>query len=167
MASSLASTGKEIRVLIGQVDLTRAPNRLQSVLGSCIAVVVFDRQERLAGMAHVLLPDSAGRPASALPGKYADQAVACLLRAMPKYGARRERLKAKIAGGAHMFTQSLQKESGDVGQNNIAAVRRALADASVPVVASDVGGAQGRKVIFVPETTEFIVEDFAARRIVI
>lgn len=164
MASSLAAAGKEIRVLIGQVDLTRAPNRLQAVLGSCIAVVIYDPAEKLAGMAHVLLPCSAGRPASGLPGKYADQAVACLLQAMPKYGGRRERLKAKLAGGAHMFTHSLQKESGDVGGQNVAAVRKALQAAGVPVVAEDVGGEQGRKAIFHPATCEFAVEDFAARR---
>lgn len=164
MAEIAETTGKVIKVLIGQVDLTRPPNRLQAVLGSCIALVIYDPTEKLAGMAHILLPNSQGRPTSALPGKYADQAVRCLLDGLDKYGGKRVRYRAKMAGGAHMFAKSLQKKDGDVGGLNVAAVQSALADAGITVLAKDVGGAQGRKVEFSAQTAEFVVEDFAARR---
>lgn len=151
---------KEIKVLIGQVHLTRPPHLLQSVLGSCIGLAMYDPEAHLAGMAHVLLPDSGGRPRGSLPGKYSDHAVACLLEGLVSHGGVRSRLRAKMAGGARMFDHALEYRQ-DVGACNIAAVSAALQRADIPLVASKVGGSLGRKVEFDPATLRLLVEDFA------
>lgn len=149
---------KVINVLIGSIDMTRSPNRLVTVLGSCIGVVLWDPELALAGMAHVLLPDSRGQQPEALPGKYADRAVPVLLRALLDHGASRGRLRSKAAGGARMFRRVAAGGSGDVGAQNIAAIKAALASAAVPVLAEDFGGTRGRKVSFDPVDGRFSVE---------
>lgn len=162
-----AKTPRLIKVLIGQVSLTRAPNRLESVLGSCIGLVVYDEISGIAGMAHVLLPDSAGRAAGKLPGKYADRALPCLITGLLKHGANRSGLKAKIAGGARMFQNAMDYQTGDVGSGNVAAVRAALKEANIPIVSAEVGGTAGRKATFDVASFHLTVEDFAKRRVVI
>lgn len=160
MSAAEPATVKEIKVLIGQVHLCRPPHLLQSVLGSCIGLAIFDPGIRLAGMAHVLLPDSGGRPRGPLPGKYGDHAVGCLVEGLLAHGAIRSRLRAKIAGGARMFDHALDYRR-DVGAANVAAVEAALAAAGVPLLARHVGGSLGRRVEFDAETQQLLVEDFA------
>lgn len=158
---------KIIKVLIGQVALTHSPNILQSVLGSCIGAVIYDHSVKLAGMAHILLPDSTGKKGGALVGKYADQAIPCLYDALIKHGATTGKIKAKIAGGARMFTKAMEYQKNDVGTKNIEAVKVALKKIGVPVVANDLGGLAGRKVEFDINTLEYKIEDFSRNRRVI
>lgn len=153
-----ADESRTINVLIGSIDLTRPPNRLASVLGSCVGLAIYDPAIQLAGMAHVLLPDSRGAPFSGLPGKYADWAVPHLALALIERGAGRARLRAKVAGGARMFQQVVSGSPGDVGSMNSTAVKELLARAGIPIVAEDLGGNRGRKIHFDPATTAFIVE---------
>ncbi len=157
---------KEIKVLIGQVHLTRPPNLLQSVLGSCIGITIFDMETHLTGMAHVLLPDSAGKPRGALPGKYGDHAVACLIEGLVTHGANRKRLRAKMAGGARMFERALDYQR-DIGAGNIAAVEATLHQAEIPLIARHVGGNLGRRIEFDPESLRLTVEDFSQNRVVL
>ncbi|OVE81428.1 hypothetical protein BVY04_03295 [bacterium M21] len=158
------SNAKIIRVLIGQVSLTRSPNLLQSVLGSCIGLAIFDPKSGIAGMAHILLPSSEGRKLGKLPGKYADCAVPCLYDALLKFGAVPQNLKAKIAGGARMFSASNNYDNGrDIGSTNAEAVKAALKKFHIPMVAHDIGGTAGRKVEFELATYKMTIEDFSKR----
>ena len=97
-------------------------------LGSCIGVVLVDRIRRVAGLAHVMLPQVRPGQADALPaaarGKYADLAVPALVDAMLAAGARRLGLQVALVGGAKMFGAG--SGSLDVGARNEAAVRDAL-----------------------------------------
>lgn len=156
--------GKTIKVLIGEVSLTRPPNMLETILGSCIGVALFDSKEKLGGLAHVLLPSSEGREEGRLPGKYADRAIPRLVEAMCLHGASIGRLKAKLAGGACMFKVG-SGTSGDIGARNIEAVRAALRECRVPVIADDLGGQAGRKVIFDLVQGMLRVEDFSHRSV--
>ncbi len=109
-------------------------------LGSCIALALCDREARVAGLAHVVLPQSPdGAGPLPQPGKYADTAVPALVAAVIAAGARRRRLHAVLIGGARMFETGL-----DIGSRNTEAVRAELIRAGVPVTATDVGGTRGR-----------------------
>lgn len=147
-----AEQGQLINVLIGGVDLTRAPNRLSTVLGSCIGLVLYDLDMHLAGMAHILLPDGRATTTPVPAGKYADRAVPTLLEALVKHGGRRAAVVAKFAGGARMFSRVTAGGAGDVGAANVAAVRAALTGLGIKVRADDVGGSRGRKIVFDPAT---------------
>jgi chemotaxis protein CheD len=108
-------------------------------LGSCIGLALLDRGAGVAGLAHVVLPDSGGAAGPA--GKFADLAVPALLAAVQKAGARKERLEAVLVGGAKMFALGAGM---DIGARNEAAVREALSQHRVKVRAAATGGNSGR-----------------------
>lgn len=153
-----------VKVLIGEVHCVRPPYLLQAVVGSCIAIALFDHTQRLGGMAHVLLPDSRDRAETALPGKFADKAVDCLYAGLLELGARAERLKAKFAGGAQMFAGVPQARGCDIGGQNAKAVREALQRLKIGLLAEDSGGNAGRKVEFDLQSCRMMVEGFGDQR---
>ena len=108
-------------------------------LGSCVAVALHDNL-RVAGLAHVVLPDSRGDP-QGQPGKYADTAVPNLVQAIRRAGGVMTGLRAVICGGASMFQLANLPE---VGSANLSAVRQGLAALRIPLLAEDVGGRRGR-----------------------
>lgn len=108
-------------------------------LGSCIGLAMVDREAGAAGLAHVVLPESLGKPGPA--PKFADLAVPDLIARLLERGARRTKLEAVLIGGARMFTVGA---SLDIGARNAEAVRRALEDAKIPIRAEETGGNRGR-----------------------
>ena len=114
-------------------------------LGSCIGLVLADQSLTIAALAHVVLPSSAEAPngAAGSPAKFADTAVPALLRELQSAGARASGLFAVTVGGAQMFALG---GSLDIGARNDQAVRRALAEARIPLRAAVTGGSVGRTV---------------------
>jgi chemotaxis protein CheD len=110
-------------------------------LGSCIGVALLDGASLVAGLAHVVLPES--RPGTATPGKFADTAVPELLRRVTGLGASASRLHAVLVGGAQMFSASASTAL-DIGHRNEQAVRTALAVAGIPITTTLTGGSAGR-----------------------
>ena len=139
---------------VGMADIIviTAPATLVTLgLGSCIGLVLFDTIGKVAGMAHIMLPEShcaAGAQVDK-PGKFADTAVPALINEVCKQGALRSRLKAKMAGGAQMFALAgTQSEFLAVGARNIKETTEMLRKHSISLVASDTGGNRGRSVEF-------------------
>ena len=137
---------------VGMADLVavKVPSLLVTLgLGSCIGVVIYDPRNKVAGMAHIMLPDSRDAGAVLKPGKFADTAVPRLLQELSALGALPSNLQAKIDGGAQMFNIP-GKDSGllAVGARNIEATKRWLAHFNVPLVAEDTGGNKGRSIEF-------------------
>jgi chemotaxis protein CheD len=110
-------------------------------LGSCIGIAVLDRASLVAGLAHVVLPES--RAGASSPGKFADTAVPELLRRVTGLGATASRLHAVLVGGAQMFSAGASGAL-DIGRRNEQAVRTALAVAGIPVTTTLTGGSAGR-----------------------
>ncbi len=123
------------------VSQTRDDELVALGLGSCIGLALLDRSERVAGLAHIMLPESQDRTDQ--PGKYANRAVPELIELMLQAGASPRRLEAVLAGGAAMFQLGTEL---DIGARNEAAVRAALSQARVGVAAAATGGNRGRTV---------------------
>jgi chemotaxis protein CheD len=137
----------EIRVRIAHHAVAGGPSRLVTIgLGSCVAILIHDAAAKVGGLAHVLLPEAAPGHRVENRARYASTAVPLLLDAMRALGATGP-FAASLAGGATLFGPLLAF-GGSVGARNIAAARKALAAAHVPVVAEDVGGESGRTVSF-------------------
>ena len=117
-------------------------------LGSCVAIVLHDADRRVGGLAHILLPSETLSQDRTNRAKFPTTAVPLLLERMSALGAKRSRIVAKLAGGASMFTTLLPNGGLQMGERNLIATRAALAKASIPVVAEDVGGGHGRNVFF-------------------
>jgi chemotaxis protein CheD len=138
---------REIVVNVADFGAAAGPGTLYTAgLGSCVAIAIHDAAAGAAALAHVLLPSGAmRREAEAMrPAKFADEAVPLLIREMRRIGATGP-LAAKLVGGSRMFG-SLLASGVNMGERNVAAARRALACAGIPVLAEDVGGEYGRNV---------------------
>jgi chemotaxis protein CheD len=135
----------ETMVRMGELAVSSVPGDvLVSLgLGSCIGLVLIDRRMGIAGLAHIVLPQSQGHTPQN-PRKFADLAVPELLSELERLGARRIRLEAVLVGGASMFAVSAF--GLEVGQRNEAAVRELLVKERIPVVAAATGGSKGRTI---------------------
>ena len=116
-------------------------------LGSCVAIAIYDKQTRVGGMAHVLLPSEGLSRDKDNRAKFPGTAVPLLLEEMKKLGARGP-FTAKIAGGASMFGALIAAGGINMGERNVLSSRQALSEAGIPLAAQDVGGDYGRSVYF-------------------
>jgi chemotaxis protein CheD len=137
---------RTITVGISNVKVSRSPDeRLTALgLGSCIGLCAYDRRARVAGMSHIMLPDSGGKLDNV--GKYADTAVPALIAAMEELGASRGAMLCAFGGGAEVFSSGSDNPALSIGSRNIRAVRAALRLAGLRVLADDVGGNAGRTI---------------------
>ena len=144
-----------VRVGIADMDV-KAPNSIRTAgLGSCVGVVIYDQHSQIAGLAHIMLPDSSlakGRQQLNV-AKFADTAIKKLVTDLLTRGAIRNQLKAKIAGGAQMFQFAKQTEQMRIGPRNVEAVKRELKNLSIPLIGEDTGGNSGRTIEFVPDSS--------------
>lgn len=116
---------------------------ITTVLGSCIAVCLWDQVHGGGGMNHFMLPlwNGEGLPTP----RYGNIAMEKLLEQVLAFGARRQNLVAKVFGGANLLVNS--SASFPIGARNIELALGQLDVWQIPVVASDVGGHAGRKII--------------------
>ncbi len=135
-----------VSVAIGQWAVAPAPARIRTLLGSCVGVVLYDRNSKLGGLAHVVLPSARG-PVDH-PGKYADTAIPAVIAEFERRlgPATRMRLTAKLVGGASMFQVDTPPESMlNIGRRNQEAIEAILESLRIPVLARDLGGSTGRR----------------------
>ncbi|MBM3904754.1 MAG: chemotaxis protein CheD [Thaumarchaeota archaeon] len=122
---------------------------LQTFVGSCVAICLYDNVAKVAGMAHVMLPKNNTTEQVPKPeGKFVDVAIKVLLDKLTANGAMRTRLKAKMAGGASVFQTEGNKNVFNIGTRNVDAIRAILGENKIPIVSEDVGEKGGRWVIF-------------------
>jgi len=132
-------------LLPGQLHVSAAPCQIRTILGSCVAICIWDSQQCAGGMNHILLPaSSGGHPATP---RFADVATRTLLDKLQALGCRRSHLQAKIFGGASMF-QKQDRHAVSLGTQNVAAALDLMKDAGIAVIVQETGGIRGRKIIF-------------------
>lgn len=143
-----------IKVGIAQMDIVKVPNTIRtSGLGSCVGVVLYDEVKHIAGMIHIMLPDSnLGKMAAGNVAKFADTGITALIDKLSAEGIMKHSLKAKIAGGAQMFQFTSDKDSMRIGPRNVEAVKAELKRHGIRLVAEDTGGNSGRTIEFNPQT---------------
>jgi chemotaxis protein CheD len=129
----------------------RSSEGVATVLGSCVAVCMMDIDKKIGGMNHFMLPGDFRNDEvfASKSSRYGMFAMESLINEMMKRGARREKLVAKIFGGAHVL--NFRKTDGNIPQSNINFVKSYLDFEEIPIVVSDLGGDAGRKIIFLPD----------------
>ncbi|MFG6340456.1 MAG: chemotaxis protein CheD [Lachnospiraceae bacterium] len=150
--------GVEIKVGMADLNVCVSPDRICTLgLGSCVGIALRDPVTKIGGLAHIMLPDSTTiRNNSNIP-KFADTGIEELVKQVTRKGANRSRLVAKIAGGAQMFGFNSNSEMVRVGERNVQATKKKLAELRIPILAEDTGKNFGRTVIFYPETGDFVI----------
>ncbi|MCL1904074.1 MAG: chemotaxis protein CheD [Oscillospiraceae bacterium] len=121
-------------------------------LGSCVGICLYDKKTKIAGLSHIMLPESTGSgEGSGLNRmKFADTAIPDMFNKMLIMGASRATVTAKIAGGATMFTTGASCRF-NIGERNVASVKAALHALRIPILAQDTGADYGRTVFMYPE----------------
>lgn len=135
-----------VQILPGDLYVTRQPEVITTVLGSCVAACVRDPQRGIGGMNHFMLPVAPARDAGA-SARYGVYALELLVNAIMRRGGRRAALEVKVFGGGRVI-----ECGGDIGAANIAFVHKFFADEHIPIVAEDVGRHFARRVRYWPKT---------------
>jgi len=134
-----------VKVGISDLNVVKAPDILVTyALGSCIGICLYDKAKKIAGLSHIMLPDSKAIANSNQPYRFADTAIPILVQKMVAAGADKRRLTAKIAGGARMFATVSNSSLSNIGQRNAMAVKDALKKQGIPIIADDTGKDYGR-----------------------
>lgn len=135
---------KKYTIFPGQFTVTTVPALISTVLGSCVAVCLWDRKSKVSGMNHYLLPgtsaDDASNPNRGLT------ATRLLIRSMINRNVNPENIEAKVFGGCNSLYQNTDLYK--VGERNVAAAFDVLKEFGIPVRAQHTGGAYGRKIVF-------------------
>jgi len=120
-----------------------------TLLGSCVAACIRDRDSGIGGLNHFLLPGEEMAEGSARSTRYGVHAMEVLVNDILRRGGRREGLEAKVFGGANVIDTSA---ADTVGDRNASFVQRYLKTEGIRLLASDVGGDRARRVFFFPGT---------------
>ncbi|MDZ4859032.1 MAG: chemotaxis protein CheD [Candidatus Hydrogenedentes bacterium] len=142
---------KPYHVEPGFVFFSRKAMTLQAVVGSCVAVCLWDKSDKCGGMHHFIKPKTRARE-DATP-VYGNVGIAALLKMMEEAGCKRTNLIAHVLGGGAPEGEA----APTLGDQNIAAAREALRRKRIVVIAEDSGGPIGRKIAFDTSTGELAV----------
>lgn len=120
------------------------PMQVTTILGSCVAVCMFDTTKRIGGINHFMLPLGGGRTTSS--PRFGDVAMNELLNGIRDAGGRLPFIQARVFGGASMFHEI--KSVASLGQKNVELALDFLARFGIDVIEIDTGGNRGRKLIY-------------------
>lgn len=147
-----------IKVGMADLKVCVSPDAVTTLgLGSCVGIAIRDPISKIGGLAHVMLPDSTQIRNNGNIPKFADTGIAELVRQMIVKGANQGRMVAKIAGGAQMFAFQNKSDMVRIGERNVEATKKKLAEMKIPILAEDTGDSYGRTVVFYPETGDFVI----------
>ncbi len=130
----------------GQLVVCPTGTAVVTVLGSCVAVCLYDPVTRIGGVNHFLLPHHVERERSP---RFGTVAVPELLNGVLRAGARRDKVVAKVFGGGSVI--STLSRTRRLGEENAALAVQLLGEARIPVLEQDVGGLRGRKLVFLTD----------------
>ena len=138
---------------------THKPKIVIYGLGSCIALILYEQENNIQAMSHILLPESNNsQKASNYPHKYANSSVKDLLAEFLRHGAKRENIKAIIVGGAKIF----QGFDNSISEQNIHSIKKELAKYKIKIKKQDLGGSKGRILKYDPNDNSVLVKETGA-----
>lgn len=150
---------KVIKVGMADLNVCKAPDVITTLgLGSCIGLILYDPTTKVGGMVHYMLPDSTKVRNNSNIAKFGDTGIKELLKRVVAAGANRNRLIAKMAGGARMFEVSGLSDVGNIGSRNAEEAQIILKELGIRLVAEDTGLNYGRTVELHCETGEFYIK---------
>jgi len=142
-----------VKVLPGEYFVHEEDLLITTTLGSCIAACLWDRERRVGGMNHFMLPEGSGDS-----GRYGSYAMELLINEMMKRGASRLTMEAKVFGGGAVISGM---NSLNVGERNTKFVIDYLHTERIPIVSKDVMDIYPRKVCFLPGSGKAMVKRLA------
>lgn len=149
----------EIDVRIGEMEVAKSPKILKTILGSCVALILYDKVKRVGGMAHIFLPNKKESNKHEPDSKFANTAVPALLEEVIRLGAKKQNIMAFMVGGGNIFKPIRKNNQPTVAEMNVKSTKQSVENANLPLIGFDVGRDQGCKVSFDLSTGDMIVVD--------
>ena len=138
---------------IAEKIVSRSPDKLVTLgLGSCIGLVLFDPVRKVGGLVHIMLPNAPAGSNAGNKYKFADTAIVEMIHLVLQAGAARHQLRAKLAGGAHMFNNMYSTDMMGIGKRNIEMCEKVLKENRITIASAETGGSSGRSIEFCCET---------------
>jgi chemotaxis protein CheD len=141
----------------GRLHVSAAAEQVTTILGSCVAVCLWDEERAIGGVNHFLLPE--GVPPSP---RFGESAIPLLIAGVLDLGACRSRLRAKVFGGACVL-EAFRGDARPLGARNVLVARERLRAENIRIVGEDVGGELGRKLVFDVQTGSAWIRVIEAR----
>jgi len=142
-----------VKILPGEYFVYREDILIMTTLGSCIAACLWDRDAKIGGMNHFMLPEG-----DSDSGRYGSFAMELLINEMMKQGASRATMEAKVFGGGQVVEGM---NTMNIGERNTAFVTDYLKTERIPIMSKDVLGPHPRKVCFLPASGKAMVKRLA------
>ena len=137
--------GNEFTYLLpGELIVTQDTLKISTILGSCVAVCLYDRDRRIAGMNHYMLPINNNNDPNRF--RFGDTSLDYMLSQMIKIGAQKNKIIARVYGGSSMFMNT--GPGFNIGRQNVEVALEFLKDNIIQIRSEETGGKTGRKVIF-------------------
>lgn len=139
---------------VGEIFIGVKPTQISTILGSCISVCLYDPVEQIGGMNHYLVPlwNENGLQSP----RYGNISIPRLIEGMENVGSSKRDIIAKIFGGANVLDVS--QEDMMIGRKNILIAKELLKDHGIKIVAQDVGGVRGRRIMMQSDTGKILLK---------
>lgn len=147
-----------VKVVAGDYYVTKQDEIVCTVLGSCVSTCIRDPIAGVGGINHFLLPDADCNILSS-SNRYGVFAMEQLINAIIKYGGKRENFEIKIVGGGNIMSGL-----NNIGQRNIEFVKQFLKTEGLPIMAEDLGGSQARRIQYIVQTGQLMVNKLKESR---
>ena len=139
----------------GELLVTKEPTVITTVLGSCVSVTMHSPGTGVGGICHALLPKDGGGSRSE-PFRFVDKAVSYMLAAFRKLGVERKDIEVKLFGGSDVLPVSSYMPT--VGEQNVEEAFEIIERERLRLLAHDVRGEHGRKILFHTGTGEILLK---------
>lgn len=150
---------KVVKVGMADLNILKAPGILTTLgLGSCVGITLYDRTNKIAGLAHIMLPSSKEIKNNTNKAKFADTGIELLVEKMVNIGANKNGLVSKVTGGSQMFSFNSNNDVLRIGERNVKATKEKLKQLSIPIISEDTGGNYGRTIELNSEDGSLLVK---------
>ena len=138
-----------IEVGMAQMEISVAPYVLVTRgLGSCLGIALYDSSRKVGTLAHAMLSCFSSARIKSNPAKFVDSVIPLMIEEMKKKGCSGVNLKAKLFGGAHMFSSIPVQSSFNVGAKNVKVAHDLFGEYNISIIADETGGNYGRTIFF-------------------
>lgn len=139
---------------VGEIHVGARPTEISTILGSCVAVCLYDNVQRIGSMNHYLVPLWNGNGLQS--PKYGNISITRLIESMLNIGCDISNMEAKVFGGANVI--DVANDNMMIGRKNILVAKEVLKEYGIPIVAQDTGGEKGRRIMMRSDTGKIFLK---------
>lgn len=144
----------------GELIIAKKPTVVTTILGSCVTITFFNPRLQIGAICHAMQPTAPSNVEESDRFKYVDCSINHMLEKMHDFGLKTQEIDVKVFGGANMFSQQKTPNVLDIGKQNITSAIKTLENYKMRVVASNVLGKTGRKLLFHTHSGEVYLKRF-------